>query len=100
MAETKIPGCILKWNGTSLAVYFMGTHVSVQTRPMKRGGYYVSFYHDSYRHYATHVKLGEPFTAKRTRDYQYHGRRTGGAQQVRIDKVIKSTRNRHAKSLY
>lgn len=64
-----------------------------------RGHYYVSFYADSYRHWARGVRFNTPFTAHRTKDYQYF-RNPHKAQQLRLDRVVRSTRNKHAKSKY
>lgn len=105
MGRKTIPGCVLTL-GKPPQVNFRepeverDTHREARLRHQKKGGYYVSFWYDSYRHYAVNVKPGIPFVARRTKDYQYAGRHTGGAQQLRIDKVCKSTRNLHAKSLY
>lgn len=93
----------LKTNLTSILVEFIDEgRLQIRdcnVRPRKHGGYYVSFWYCAYRYWGQVKALGVEFFIRKTNDYQYrvnhHPR-----QQVRLDKVVRSTRNRHAKSLY
>ena len=42
---------------------------NVRMRPKPGNRWYVSFYYDGWRHWANWITEGEPFIARRTRDY-------------------------------
>jgi hypothetical protein len=54
------------------------------------GKFYVSFYHELYRHWVNWVEIGKPFSAKRTRDYQFAGGRNSNARAVRDERARQS----------
>ena len=79
---------------------FWDLEATVRERSATRA--YVSFWYDGSRWWAPSVGVIVNFTAKRIKDKQYvrGGRGATHATQVRLSKIGKSTRNRHAKSLY
>jgi len=75
---------------------------NLTARPKPGARWYISFYHDAYRHWANWVTEGIPFTARRTRDYQYPVR-SSRAQEIRMERGRRASSRwarQHGKSMY
>lgn len=72
-----LEGCILMFEGDEVFISHptFRFHERAWVRPSRPGDrrYYVSFYYESWRHWANWVVEGRPFTARQTNDYQIHG---------------------------
>jgi len=60
----------------------------IREKPGNR--FYVSFYHDLYRHWANWVKIGKPFLARRTKDYRFSGGANSRSRAMRDERAMRS----------